>query len=1066
MSHHRNAGRVLALGFVATLLLSAALPMAALAKRPQTASLGLHDEQLLSRAVADGATQVTVLVAAKGNAAKQAADAIAALGGTIYYRDNALGYLRATIATGMVRELAANASIQAVDLDETVAVPDPRPDATQPLVTQPVPNAATPRANPYMPIQDTGAAAFLAAHPEWDGRGVKIGIVDTGVSLDHPSLLTTSTGERKVVDWVTGTDPLTDGDPTWINMSAQVSGASFVFDGRPYTAPAAGSYRIGVFRENQPAFGGEFNAASTPGGDLNRDGDETDVFAVLWNTSTNQVWVDTNADNSFADQAAMTDYKVNFDTGKFGIDNPATAVREEVPFVVQTDGKNKFVNIGIVAGFHGSHVTGIATGNALFGGSMSGAAPGAQVVSSRACLFVAGCTNHALLEGMIYVAKQANVDVINMSIGGLPQLNDGNNTRCTVYERLIDQENVQMFLSIGNSGPGVNTAGDPGLCDKVMGMGAYLTDDTMLADYGVEVGFQDNLHTFSSRGPREDGGFSPMAVAPGAAISTAPLWQPQACLAQTCPVGYALANGTSMASPQSAGVGALLVSAANANGVQVKPEQVRQALMSSARYITEGSRYLAYDQGAGLLDVNAAWDLLRTNLTPVTITGRVASGSPLADFLEEPGVGNGIYDRGNVTLGEAYSRTYTFTRTDGPGGSKTYNVSWVGNDGTFSSAGSIALPKGAGVAFNVGINPSAVGAHSAILRLDDPSTAGIDYQTMNTVIVPDVFVAEDSYTVVKTGTIDRAQTLHYFFEVPAGTPAFKVDLAAPDGVGHIRFLRWHPWGVGIDSNAVSNCYINPTLACSTGPSNSRTVQDPTPGIWEVSVDARRNSAADDAAFTLTASVLGASVEPDPDVIGAATVGVPVSRSYTATNLFGAFTGRMQGTSLGSAFLDTPTIADGEVQEFTVAVPAGATSLRATIGNTSDLAADLDLFVENPAGATVGQSADGDSEESVTINSPAAGNWTVVVDGFAIPDGTTTYDYIDVFFTTTPMGAIEVTDANALRPAGASWTAPATVTAATIPTAGRVLYGNVEVRTDADILVGRSDVIVESVTAGP
>ena len=165
-----------------------------------------------------------------------------------------------------------------------------------------------------------------------------------------------------------------------------------------------------------------------------------------------------------------------------------------MPFVVQTDGKNKFVNIGIVAGLHGSHVTGIAAGNALFGGKMSGAAPGAQVVSSRACLFVAGCTGHALLEGMIYVAKQANADVINMSIGGLPQLNDGNNARCAVYERLIDQEKVQMFLSIGNSGPGLNTAGDPGLCDKVMGMGAYLTDDTMLADYGVEVGYQDNLH--------------------------------------------------------------------------------------------------------------------------------------------------------------------------------------------------------------------------------------------------------------------------------------------------------------------------------------------------------------------------------------------------------------------------------------------------------------------------------------------------------------------------------------------------------------------------------------------
>ena len=208
--------------------------------------------------------EVTVLVAAKGNAANQAADAIAALGGTIYYRDNALGYLRATIATGKVRELAANASIQALDLDETWPCPIRDRTPLSRWCTQPVPNAPTPRANPYMPIQDTGAAAFLAAHPEWDGRGVKIGIVDTGVSLDHPSLLTTSTGERKVVEWVTGTDPLTDGDPTWINMSAQVSGASFVFDDAsttPHRQPARTASAL--FKESHPAFGGEFNVPWT-----------------------------------------------------------------------------------------------------------------------------------------------------------------------------------------------------------------------------------------------------------------------------------------------------------------------------------------------------------------------------------------------------------------------------------------------------------------------------------------------------------------------------------------------------------------------------------------------------------------------------------------------------------------------------------------------------------------------------------------------------------------------------------------------------------------------------------
>ena len=206
------------------------------------------------------------------------------------------------------------------------------------------------------------------------------------------------------------------------------------------------------------------------------------------------------------------------------------------------------------------------------------------------------------------------------------------------------------------------------------------------------------------------------------------------------------------------------------------------------------------------------------------------------------------------------------------------------------------------------------------------------------------------------------------------------------------------------------------------------------------------------------------MSPNPDVIPSATIGVPVARSYTITNLFGAFTGRAVGTSMGSAHIDRPTIANHEVQDIPVVIPAGASSLRATIGNPSDPAADLDLFVLNPAGATAGQAADGDSEESVTIANPAAGTWTIRVDGFSVPAGSTAYDYIDVFYTTAAMGTVAVTDANALRPAGSSWTVPATVTAAAAPAAGRVLYGNVEVRTDANVLVGRGDVIVQQVLA--
>jgi hypothetical protein len=468
--------------------------------------LSQKDRELLALASANGQKNVTLLIAAGSGSSRQVVSGLQQLGGSVAYRDDALGYIRASVPIGKAEAVTALAGVQAVDVDEVIPLPDPRPDGAVPPTPQPAPGASTPRNNPYMPVGDTGGAAFTAAHPTWDGRGVTVGIVDTGITLDHPSLLTTSTGERKIVDWVTGTDPFSDGDPTWVNMAAQVSGSTFSHEGVTYTAPVAGTYRIGLFNERDGRLGGP-----EVGNDVNRDGNpagSSGIFAVLWNATTNDVFVDTNQNHSFADEAAMTDYKVRFDVGFFGTDNPATPVAERMPFVVQTDGQKKVVNIGIVSGLHGSHVAGIVAANSMFGGAMSGEAPGAKLVSVRACLFVAGCTAHALIEGMIYAAKQANVDVINMSIGGLPALNDGNNARCVVYDRLIDQSNVQMFLSAGNDGSGVNTVGDPGVCGKVVSVGASITNATWTSNYGsTGPNPAGNLFPFSSRGPTEAGGF-------------------------------------------------------------------------------------------------------------------------------------------------------------------------------------------------------------------------------------------------------------------------------------------------------------------------------------------------------------------------------------------------------------------------------------------------------------------------------------------------------------------------------------------------------------------------------
>jgi lysyl-tRNA synthetase class 2 len=117
------------------------------------------------------------------------------------------------------------------------------------------------------------------------------------------------------------------------------------------------------------------------------------------------------------------------------------------------------------------------------------------------------------------------------------------------------------------------------------------------------------------------------------------------------------------------------------------------------------------------------------------------------------------------------------------------------------------------------------------------------------------------------------------------------------------------------------------------------------------------------------------------------------------------------------------------QTYDVEVDPGTTSLHAEIGSPSDVGADLDLFVFDCTSGTcvlADFDADGDSEEAVTIDDPAAGLWIVAVDGYAVPSGTTEYSYLDVF-ANPAFGPVEVDDANALRPAGETWTVEADIT---------------------------------------
>jgi subtilisin family serine protease len=922
-----------------------------------------------------------------------------------------------------------------------------------------------------MPTHEIGAVSFKEAHPTWDGRGVTIGIMDSGVDLDHPSLQTTSTGERKIVDWFTATDPVFDSDFTWRLMLTEVTGPTFTYQAQTWTAPP-GTFRISRFNE-------AITTASSPGGDVNRDGDTADLFGVLYDKATNNIWVDVNQDRDFTnDGGPLRPYAEDFQVGHFGTDNPSTAVREQMPFVVEfredvdvtplgLTGVEDFVNIGIIEDEHGSHVAGITSANNMFGNpNLDGVAPGAKLVSARACNWGGGCTAAALTDGMVELVTRRGVDVVNMSIGGLPALNDGNNARAELYNRLIDDFGVQIVLSAGNSGPGLNTIGDPAVADNAISAAASISKETWLSNYGSVTRVPYQLFNFSSRGPAEDGGPKPTVAAPGSAISTTPLWQPGVPVPEAgyaLPPGYQMINGTSMASPQTAGGVALLLSAAKATDKGLTPAAIRRAIASSADWINGAT---AAGQGSGKLDIPGAWNLLLGK--PLETRGYTVDApvcTAISDFLATPDRGIGIYNRcaaGEGGLRAGQTRTYgvKITRTSGPAGTVRHNLQWVGNDGTFSSARRVDLPLNRAVRVDVTVEATD-GAHSALLRVDDPQTPAVDHEMLNTIVVSNA-PRRPNYSYTTSGAVDRNNYKSFFVTVPEGAAALQVNLSGIATGSQTRFIAFNPWGVPVESTSSLNCYTNFSDPEVCKP-QERSYENPLPGVWEIEVESRRTSPALVNPFSLTARIQGVTVEPAIVELPSVEAGVPTSVEWTVTNNFGPVTVTGEGGPLGSARVERPTIADHELQTYEVVVPAGASRLEVAIGNTSDLAADLDLFVRFN-GAIVAQAADGDSEEAVTINNPTPGVYTVEVDGFAVPAGTTAYDYRDVFYSPS-LGEVSTSGAAVTLANGASATISGSVTALSVPAEGRQLFGELRVVTDEGAVVGRGNVSIGAVTGG-
>ncbi|GGU31192.1 S8 family serine peptidase [Nocardioides albus] len=1052
------------------------------------AKLGGADQQLLAEARAAEEKHVTVLMAVEPGAADEVGDAVRDKGGSVGRSEAKLGYVRATVPTSQVAAIAGNSAVTAVDLDREIRVPEPTPHSA--LVEQggaqapagsdgdlpEAPSAATPADNPYLPSGEIGAVQFAQEHPEWDGRGTTIGILDTGVDLGHPALQKTTDGKPKVTGWFTATDPVIDGDGTWRRLTGTRTGPTFSSGGITYTIPE-GTFQYTTYNETVAARG----AAA---GDLDRDGKTGESLMVLIDPESGDVIVDVDQDGDMVEEERMQPFDVAGQVGHLGVDDPDTDVVESQSFTVDyrrdvdltplggswVGRTADYVNLGLVTATHGTHVAGIAAGNGLLGGEMTGAAPGAQIVSARACVYQGGCTSVAMSEGMIDLVTDYDVDVVNVSLGGLVPLNDGSSAIARLYDQLVRQHGVDIVASAGNEGPGLNTVAPPSTGDAVISVAASVSDDTWLADYGARVPAALDLFPFSSRGPSEDGALKPTVTAPGAAVSSIPAWlegQPVPDAGYELPAGYAMLNGTSMASPQVAGAVALLRSAATATDTAVTTTGVRSAVVDSAKPI-DGVQVAA--QGGGVVDVAAAWDALaapgagRPDHDTYTTSAPVCTASSAS--LETPNKGAGVHDRclpseDGAVPGTKKQYDVTITRTSGDKRAATHRLSLVGDDGTFSVPTTVKLAKDEATVVPVTSKPKAAGLHSALLRVDDPRTPGIDHIVPLTVVASQVAPAPDR-TVRSTGSVGRGGAESFFVAVPEGVQNLQLALTDGDGrptSGSVRVRAFDPAGMPVDTSAARTCY---TATDSCDPA-SRSYTLPRPGVWEFVVDSSRVAPALTAGYRVDVALQGVAMEPAAIELDATDVHAPQSASLTATNVWGALTARPKEGSLGRTVTLRGAVADGGVGENGVYVPRDGTLLDMTL-TAHDPDADLDVLVAHLAtGQIVARAQNvGPGTERVVLHDPAPGSYVVVVNGSSVPDGETEFDYVEKVYSPS-LGTIAVTggEARPLAP-GENLAIDVDVTAVAHPFGTRPLVGTVPVTNAQGVQVGSTEVRIPAV----
>ena len=212
---------------------------------------------------------------------------------------------------------------------------------------------------------------------------------------------------------------------------------------------------------------------------------------------------------------------------------------------------------------HGTHVAGIiASRDAVY----KGVANESNLFNVKVLNKYGSGYSSDIIKGLEWSADNG-AEIVSLSLGARITPCDGSDAMSQAVDNIVSK-GVVVIVAAGNSGPDAGTITSPGCSKDALTVGAV--DDN------------NNIATFSSRGPTSDGRTKPDIVAPGVSITST--WIDNS---------FKSLSGTSMATPHVSGVAALLL--------QADPSMnVKQTLTSSSIDLGLDKN----SQGSGIVDAN------------------------------------------------------------------------------------------------------------------------------------------------------------------------------------------------------------------------------------------------------------------------------------------------------------------------------------------------------------------------------------------------------------------------------------------------------------------------------